>query len=124
MKTTTILLCACFTLTLSPQARAGEKLFVAKPLTKPGEFTGGIEGPACDKKGNIYAVNFGKQGTVGQVTPQGKGEVFITLPGDSVGNGIRFDRNGAMFIADYVITTCCVSTRKPASCPCSHITTT
>jgi sugar lactone lactonase YvrE len=27
---------------------------------------------------------------------------FVTLPGDSVGNGIRFDRDGRMYIADYV----------------------
>lgn len=81
---------------------AEEKLFVAKPLTQAGKFTTGIEGPACDKQGNIYAVNFEKQGTVGVVTAKGKGRVFVKLPNDSVGNGIRFDRQGAMFIADYV----------------------
>ena len=102
MNTTTILLYACFMLAVIPHGVAEDKLFVATPLTKPGEFTGGIEGPACDKQGNIYAVNFGKQGTIGRVTPEGKGEVFITLPGNSVGNGIRYDVGGAMFIADYV----------------------
>ena len=35
-----------------------EKLFVATPLTEKNKFTGGIEGPACDAAGNIYAVNF------------------------------------------------------------------
>jgi sugar lactone lactonase YvrE len=82
--------------------QADDKLFVASPLTKPMEFTPGIEGPACDREGNILAVNFAKQGTIGRVTPNGKGEVFIELPGDSVGNGIRFDRAGVMYIADYV----------------------
>jgi gluconolactonase len=78
-----------------------EQLFVASPLTKPGEFTTGIEGPACDRQGNIYAVNFARQGTIGRVTPQGMGEVFVSLPGDSIGNGIRFHR-GQMYVADYV----------------------
>ena len=72
-----------------------EQLFIADPLTKPGEFTPGIEGPACDAEGNIYAVNFQKEGTIGRVTPKGIGEVFVTLPAGSVGNGIRFDRAGA-----------------------------
>jgi len=35
------------------------------------------------------------------VTPQGKGEVWVTLPGKSIGNGIVFDRKGFMYIADY-----------------------
>jgi sugar lactone lactonase YvrE len=83
-------------------AREPEKLFVASPLTKPKEFTEGIEGPACDAAGNVYAVNFGKQGTIGRITPQGKGEIFVTLPGKSVGNGIVFDPKGTMYVADYV----------------------
>jgi sugar lactone lactonase YvrE len=77
-------------------------LHVARPLTKPGEFTPGIEGPACGRDGSIYAVNYGAQGTVGRVSPSGEGEVFLKLPADSVGNGIRFDRAGNMYIADYV----------------------
>ena len=81
---------------------ADEKLFVAEPLTQPKEFTAGIEGPQCDAAGNVYAVNFKEEGTIGKVTPQGKAELFITLPNKSVGNGIVFDRAGAMFIADYV----------------------
>ncbi|MEO1971093.1 MAG: SMP-30/gluconolactonase/LRE family protein [Pirellulaceae bacterium] len=81
---------------------AAEELFQAKPLTKAGQFTEGIEGPACDAAGNIYAVNFAKQQTIGVVTRAGQGRQFITLPGKSVGNGIRFDRQGRMLVADYV----------------------
>ena len=77
-------------------------LHVARPLTEPGEFTPGIEGPACGRDGSIYAVNFTEQGTIGRISPSGKGEVFLKLPADSVGNGIRFDRAGNMYIADYV----------------------
>jgi sugar lactone lactonase YvrE len=78
-----------------------EGLFIAKPLTKPGQFTPGIEGPACDAEGNVYAVNFGEQHTIGRVTPDGKAETFITLTNGSVGNGIRFDPQGIMYVADY-----------------------
>ena len=87
---------------LTGSASGDEKLFVAEPLTQPKEFTAGIEGPQCDAAGNVYAVNFKEEGTIGKVTPQGKAELFITLPNKSVGNGIVFDRAGAMFIADYV----------------------
>jgi sugar lactone lactonase YvrE len=79
-----------------------EKLFVATPLTTEKAFTPGIEGPACDARGNIYAVNFARQQTIGKVTPDGKGEVFVTLPGKSTGNGIVFDQKGTMYVADYV----------------------
>lgn len=76
-------------------------LFTATALTTEGAFTSGIEGPACDAAGNIYAVNFERKQTIGKVTPDGKAELFVTLPGASVGNGIRFDRDGNMFVADY-----------------------
>jgi len=81
---------------------SSEPLWTPRALTKPGEFTPGIEGPACDRDGNIYAVNFGKQQTIGKTTPDGRSEVFVTLPGKSTGNGIVFDRAGAMYVADYV----------------------
>jgi len=79
-----------------------EKLFVATPLTQPREFTAGIEGPACDAAGNVYAVNFAKQQTIGIISPKGKGAVYVSLPGKSVGNGIRFDRAGFLYVADYM----------------------
>lgn len=65
-------------------------------------FTKGIEGPAVDEKGNLYAVNYKEEGTIGIVYENGEAEVFADLPGESVGNGIRFDRTGDMYIADYV----------------------
>jgi sugar lactone lactonase YvrE len=90
------------TLAVLLAAQTDEKLFVATPLTKPGEFTAGIEGPQCDRDGFIYAVNFHKQQTIGKVSPDGRGEIFVTLPGKSTGNGIVFDAQGRMYIADYV----------------------
>lgn len=78
-----------------------EKLFVATPLTATGSFTAEIEGPACDAQGNIYAVSFARKPTIGRVSPDGHGEVFVEMPKGSLGNGIRFDRKGIAFVADY-----------------------
>src|SRR5207237_8715336 len=79
-----------------------EDLFKARPLAEKNAFTAGVEGPACDARGHVYAVNFAQQQTIGRITPDGKGEVYVTLPGKSVGNGIVFDRKGVMYVADYV----------------------
>jgi len=66
-------------------------------------FTGGIEGPATDYQGNLYVVNFQKEGTIG-VVPKGKQEpsLLVNLPGTSVGNGIRFLNDSLFYVADYV----------------------
>jgi gluconolactonase len=64
-------------------------------------FTAGIEGPAVDAQGNLYAVNYKKEGTIGIITPDAKGDLFVSLPTGSIGNGIRFNSNKNMFVADY-----------------------
>lgn len=76
-------------------------LFKSALFTPVKSFTTGVEGPAVDKDGNVYAVNFDHDGSIGKMTPDGKASVFIELPKGSVGNGIRFDSHGNMFIADY-----------------------
>jgi sugar lactone lactonase YvrE len=78
-----------------------EELFVSQEFTTVNGFTSGIEGPACDANGNLYAVNYARQHTIGKVTPDGTASVFVELPTGSIGNGIRFDSEGFMFIADY-----------------------
>ena len=78
-----------------------EELFVAQEFTPVDGFTSGIEGPACDAAGNLYAVNYERQHTIGKVTPDGNESVFVELPTESIGNGIRFNSEGFMFIADY-----------------------
>lgn len=65
-------------------------------------FTEGIEGPAVDSHKNLYAVNFGEEGSIGIVDENGQASLFALLPNGSVGNGIRFDKGDNMFIADYV----------------------
>ncbi len=102
----------CFSVALAANALlagalAAEDLWVAKPFTPDDAFTPGIEGPNCDAAGNLYAVNYAREGTIGRVTPDGKAEVFVELPlgssgKQSVGNGIVFDTAGTMYVADYV----------------------
>lgn len=80
---------------------AEEVVFKAVPLTEKGLFTGGIEGPACDEHGNIFCVKFGGENTLGKTTPEGKAELFVTLPEGSTANGIRFGPDGLIYVADY-----------------------
>lgn len=80
---------------------ASEDLFTSRPFTEPGGFTAGIEGPCCDREGNLYAVNYAHEHTIGKVTPAGECSVFVELPNGSIGNGIVFNQAGDMFIADY-----------------------
>lgn len=95
-----IFLCGLFQTTHSQSSGSG-KLYTSSVFTPAHGFTPGIEGPAGDKDGMVYVVNFEKQGTVGKVTPSGEASIFIELPAGSVGNGIRFNADGNMLIADY-----------------------
>lgn len=82
----------------------GEAPYVARDLVADGTFTGGIEGPATGNDGALYAVNFGRDGTIGRIAHPGRGgdaELFLTLPEGSTGNGIRFGVQGDMYVADY-----------------------
>lgn len=97
-----IILLAALAMATPPPATAGDEPDVASPLTLPGAFTPGIEGPCCGPDGSVFAVNFAEQGTIGRVSPDGRGEVFVRLPGEGVGNGIVLDSSGRMLVADYV----------------------
>ena len=100
-----ILYCGLFLVALGGACqfplKNSEVLYQASALTRANLFTAGIEGPACDQAGNILAVNYKNQQTIGRTTPTGESEVFVTLPNKSVGNGIRFDVLGKMYVADY-----------------------
>lgn len=94
---------AIATLALCVSGRAADKdeLFVSKPFTEKNSFTAGIEGPQCDKDGNLYLVAMKKADDIARVTPEGKAEVWVTLPKGGTGNGIVFDKAGTMFVAEY-----------------------
>jgi sugar lactone lactonase YvrE len=97
--------CLCKVLLLlmtATSAWAEPKLFESRQVTPAGEYTFGIEGPAADLDGNLFAVNIGKQGTIGELLfGSSHSEKFVDLPEGSVGNAIRFNSAGTMFIADY-----------------------
>src|SRR6516225_4183778 len=97
--------CLCSSLLLlvaTPLFAAETKLFESVQVTPTDEYTHGIEGPAADLAGNLFVVNFGKPGTIGRLPAGGAAsEAFMALPEGSIGNAIRFDHNGTMFIADY-----------------------
>src|ERR1700749_3459531 len=97
------LLCAvAFAGMAASAGSAQDALFQSRQITPTGEYTFGIEGPAVDAQGNLYVVNFGKLGTIGKLAAgASQSELFAVLPEGSVGNAIRFDREGRMFVADY-----------------------
>ena len=78
-----------------------ESLFESRNFTEPGSFTAEAEGPAVDKDGNLYAVSYDHKETIGRITPDSKGSIFIEMPKGSTANGIRFSSKEEMFIADY-----------------------
>ena len=73
-----------------------------KDLMPEKTFTTGIEGPATDQYGNLYAVNYAQESTGGIVRPDGSHGLYVTLPKGSDGNSIHFTKNGTMLIADYM----------------------
>ena len=83
------------------QAIENLELYESIDFTEENLFTAGIEGPATDIHGNIYAVNYMHKGTVGKVDHSGRVSLFVTLPNGSVGNGIRVNKEGDLLLADY-----------------------
>lgn len=84
------------------EADTSGEVYVTKPLTRDHSFTEGIEGPVSDNAGNVYAVNYQEQQTIGKTDRWGASEVFLKLPKTSTGNGIVFDSQGDLLVADYV----------------------
>lgn len=78
-----------------------EALFSAVDLTAENLFSKNIEGPAVDNEGNLFVVNFQKDGTIGHVKPNGEVELYVTLPDGSIGNSIQFNAAGNMLVADF-----------------------
>lgn len=77
------------------------QVYEARDLTAENLFSENIEGPNTDKAGNLYVVNYQKDGTIGLVKPNGEVELYVTLPEGSVANAIMFDKKGNMLLADW-----------------------
>jgi sugar lactone lactonase YvrE len=78
-----------------------QRLYLVEDFTAENLFSTNIEGPCFDAQGNLYVVNFQKDGTIGKVAPDGKVQLFLTLPAGSTANSIKFDRKGNMYLADF-----------------------
>lgn len=76
---------------------------IASDFVKVGTGPSGMEGPAVSKDGILYFVNADKNGNIGRVDlSTQKFDILIeSLPDGSFGNGIRFNKAGKMFVADY-----------------------
>lgn len=89
-------------LLLSMAGFAQEPLYTAKDLTPENMFSSNIEGPNFDKAGNLFVVNFIKDGVIGKInSTNGKGEIFVILPDSSIANSIQFTSKGNMLLADF-----------------------
>ena len=86
---------------MSPSKSFNRSLFVAQDHTAENLFSTNIEGPAVDKDGKLFVVNYQKDGTIGLVNPDGTVELFVTLPEGSIGNSIQFNAAGNMLVADF-----------------------
>ncbi len=84
------------------QTVSSQSLYVSRDFTAENQFSGNIEGPSFDKAGNLYVVNFKQDGTIGKIDANGQGEVFVTLPNQSIANAIQFNSKGEMLLADFV----------------------
>ena len=96
-----MIVCAVFFAHFTWSQKNQPELFQTSDFTAENIFSTNIEGPAFDKKGNLYVVNFGKDGTIGIVKPSGEASLFLTLPEGSTANSIKFGSDGTMYLADY-----------------------
>lgn len=78
-----------------------QRLHKVEDFTKEDLFTKNIEGPAFDQQGNLFVVNFQKDGTIGLVKMDGTVSLYLTLPEGSTANSIQFDSKGKMYLADF-----------------------
>jgi gluconolactonase len=98
MKKSLVLLLA---IAIHAGAQETPQYYVAKDLTAENLFSTNIEGPNVDRNGNLFVVNYQKDGTIGKVSSDGSVELYVTLPYGSIANAIMFNQDGDMFLADF-----------------------
>lgn len=77
-------------------------LFISRRITPLNAFTRGIEGPAVDAAGNVFAVNLQPGRSIGKLQPGAAAPIlFAAIPPGSKVSGIRFGRAGEMYVADF-----------------------
>ncbi|MSU34357.1 MAG: SMP-30/gluconolactonase/LRE family protein [Pedosphaera sp.] len=114
MRTPTLALAALLVLGLLPGTAQSQKQVAALPKSstiRPSLYCTGFtfaEGPAIDREGNLYVVNYREGGTIGKITPDGSASIFIDLrkhlpaEGDRQPgcNGIKIDDDGNLIAAE------------------------
>jgi len=94
-----------------PAARAGEHPDLPPSCgVKPELYATGFEfaeGPALDRDGNLYVVNYRNNGTIGRIGPDGAAKVFCDLRAlaplagrKPQANGLKLDRQGRLVASD------------------------
>ena len=65
------------------------------------------EGPALDKEGNLFVVNYRTKGTIGRITPDGAASIWCDLNElapiegrKAQANGLKIDSSGRLIVAD------------------------
>jgi signal peptidase len=99
----------CLAAIYFPSTGIAEDLFHSTPLTPKDEYTSHIEGPAVNAAGDLFVANIkipgagDKGGGIGRMkNGTTTSELFAPpLPNNGVGNGIRFDLAGRMYVADF-----------------------
>lgn len=90
--------------------QSSAKIISSEIWLPAGTFHAEVEGPTLDQAGNFYAVNLanssqypagGGLGSIGQVDSKGQVRQLLQLPAGSIGNGLHFSADGALWIADY-----------------------
>jgi sugar lactone lactonase YvrE len=115
--------CCLAAISLTSVVLGAEQLFDSQRFTPPKEYTSGIEGPAVNAAGDLFVVNIrrpdtpnpDRKGVIGVLRKgAAKSTVFKVLPSRvasdgttvrGIGNGIRFDLQGRMYVADYKLNT-------------------
>lgn len=97
-----LLILSAFAHACAKKEKPSLPVFVARDFTAENLFSENIEGPCFDQSGQLYVVNFGKDGTIGKVGPNGECSLFLELPKGSIANAIQFDSHWDMFLADFM----------------------
>lgn len=93
----------CFSVLTVSFCQTQKELFIARDLTAENLFSVNIEGPAFDKNGQLYVVNYQHDGTIGKVAGDGTCSMFVELPAGSIANCIQFDSKQNMLLPDFAL---------------------
>jgi len=92
-------ICGCLLL-LSRTAIGAE--LRSEPFTPVNSFTTGVEGPAVDASGNVFACNYERNGTIGKINREGQATVYAEMPAGGRSAGLHFSRSGFLVALDHI----------------------